>query len=338
VIGWAAVTGQVGLPAPSSSPSSSTDAAPLLGALAADPEGLRGGRPCRCCRWSGEFRRPPARSASTRSCSWRFSLVLWSVARMASSISPPRSSWGRSSCGRPTVCGARAAHRRLDRGSHPPVSLLDHVPEPLFLAVAVDALVAIPSSEVRATARARRREETPPDRRRRSARTLARLFRGYGRLVTGRSGGTRDSRIPWASATSTGPKSGVRPDLASPFSFDHARKPAVSGPVGTAEAPTRPGIPVGKVAGRIITTGGAPPDHRPCRTGGRPSRRVAPLRNDDRAPIPRRSPRRSPAPVPADHEAIPRPHRLRHVQGQPPTSRFATGSSRLRPGSWTRSC
>ena len=43
------------------------DAAPLLGAVAADPEGLRGGRRADAARWCAASPRRPARSASTRS-------------------------------------------------------------------------------------------------------------------------------------------------------------------------------------------------------------------------------------------------------------------------------
>ena len=146
VIGWAAVTGSV---APAGDRPVRDrlllDAAPLLGAVAPDPQGLRGRPASRCCRSCGASRRRRSRSRSTRSCSWRSRSSCSRSPGWARSTSPRRSSSGRSSSGRPTGCGAKASSEerstagaiRLYRYSITYLTLL-------FAAVAVDALLTIP--------------------------------------------------------------------------------------------------------------------------------------------------------------------------------------------------
>ena len=121
------------------------DAAPFLGAVAPDPQGLRRGRRADARLWSRASPRRRARSACTRS-SW--SPSRWSSSQSpgwASSTSSPRSSWARMFLWQAYGLWRRGASEeastagaiRLYKYSISYLTLL-------FVAVAIDALVVIP--------------------------------------------------------------------------------------------------------------------------------------------------------------------------------------------------
>ena len=146
VIGWAAVTGDVGLPALDPVRAGLLlDAAALLGALAADPQGLRRGRRADAAGGAGRARDDAARSALYTILLVAISLVLFAVARMGAIYLVAAVVLG----ARLPVPGLQAvARRRVAGGSTAGAIRLYKYSitylSLLFLAVAVDALVVIP--------------------------------------------------------------------------------------------------------------------------------------------------------------------------------------------------
>ena len=118
LVGWAAATGSLALPALGALPHRlPVDATALLGARAADQARLRGGGNPDAARRARRRRDAHGRSSSTRSAS----------SHLRSSRSPPagsvpctsgrRSCWGRSSSGSQCGCGARSSPRAPRRSS-----------------------------------------------------------------------------------------------------------------------------------------------------------------------------------------------------------------------------
>ena len=106
LVGWAAATGSLALPALGALPHRlPLDAAALLGARAAHQARLRGGGDSRCCPSCAATPRRRGRSSSTRWRSWRSPSSRSPPAGSAPCTSVRRSCWARSSCGWRCGCG-----------------------------------------------------------------------------------------------------------------------------------------------------------------------------------------------------------------------------------------
>ena len=146
VIGWAAVTGSVGIPALLLFAARLLlDAAALLGAVAADPQGLRRGRRADAAGRQGHPRDDAPDRAVHDAAGRDLAGPVRRSPGWARSTWARRSSSARSSCGRRTaVAPRRRRRRRRPAGAIRLYKYSISYLTLLFVAVAVDALVVIP--------------------------------------------------------------------------------------------------------------------------------------------------------------------------------------------------